>query len=499
MSYFFDNREVRKTMPVNNRFPLFIAAAIALVMVAGCGGGNSINFPPPQGGFTNANLNGPFAFSYTGSDAGGFLAVAGSFVADGAGHITSGTQDINSGAAVSTNVATSGTYLVRSDGRGTITLNSPAGNSTLDFVIVAGGHALVTRFDNRATGSGTIDQQTTSAFSNAALAGSFAFTLSGIDTNAAVPFAMGGVFTSDASGSLTAGVDDSNDNGLVVTNDPMTGSIPVASTGRGTATLNTSRGALTFVYYVVDANHLKIVGTNNLPALGGEAFRQTGPFSNASVSGPFAFTVAGADLLSLNPFAAGGVLTSDGAGNVTSGIEDFNDGGSVTTAVPLTGTYAVAANGRGTLTLNTAAGTFSLIIYPSSGGVLVLEIDNRFLTSGAALQQQTTPFAAGSFQGIYGMNFTGATGSSELDSIAEFTTDGVSKLNGIIDINNSGGITFGQSMSGTYVANASGRFALSLQTPLGAQSIIMYLVNGNRAVFIEVDGGLVAAGDIRHQ
>ena len=487
-------------VPAKKHFLLSLAAAITLITIAGCGGGNSVNFPPPQGGFTNANLNGSFAFSYTGSDAGGFLAVAGSFVADGAGHITSGTQDINSEAAVSPNVAVSGTYLVRADGRGTITLNSSAaGNSTLDFVIVAGGHALVTRFDNRATGSGTIDQQTTSAFSNAALAGPFAFTLSGIDTGG-VPLAVGGVFTSDASGNLTSGLDDSNDNGLVTTNDPMTGSIPMTSTGRGTATLNTSRGALSFAYYAVDANHLKIVGTNIFPALGGEAFRQTGPFNNASVSGPFAFTVAGADLLSLNPFVAGGVITSDGAGNVTSGIEDFNDAGSITTSVPLTGTYAMAANGRGTMTLNTAAGTFSLVIYPSSGGVLVLEIDNRFLTSGVALQQQTTPFTAASFQGNYGMNFDAAASSgSELDSIAEFTADGVSKLNGIIDINNSGGITFGQSMTGTFVANANGRNAMSLQTPLGTQNMIVYLANGNRALFIEVDGDLVAAGDIRHQ
>ena len=364
---------------------------------------------------------------------------------------------------------------------------------------MAGGHALVTRFDSRATGSGTIDQQTTSAFSNAALAGPFAFTLSGIDTGG-VPLAVGGVFTSDASGNLTSGLDDSNDNGLVTTNDPMTGSIPMTSTGRGTATLNTSRGALSFAYYAVDANHLKIVGTNIFPALGGEAFRQTGPFNNASVSGPFAFTVAGADLLSLNPFVAGGVITSDGAGNVTSGIEDFNDAGSITTSVPLTGTYAMAANGRGTMTLNTAAGIFSLVIYPSSGGVLVLEIDNSFLTSGVALQQQTTPFTAASFQGNYGMNFDAAASSgSELDSIAEFTADGVSKLNGIIDINNSGGITFGQSMTGTFVANANGRNAMSLQTPLGTQNMIVYLANGNRALFIEVDGDLVAAGDIRHQ
>jgi hypothetical protein len=133
-------------MPLNKRFHLFIVVVTALATIAGCGGGGKVTFPTPQGAFTNANLSGPFAFSYTGSDAGGFLAVAGSFVADGAGHITSGTQDINSGAGISTNVASSGTYLVRSDGRGTITLNSPAGNSTLDFVIVAGGHALVTPF-----------------------------------------------------------------------------------------------------------------------------------------------------------------------------------------------------------------------------------------------------------------------------------------------------------------------------------------------------------------
>jgi hypothetical protein len=485
-------------VPAKKHFLLSLATAITLMIVAGCGGGSKLTFPTPQGTFTNANLNGSFAFSYIGSDQGGFLAVAGSFVADGAGHITSGTQDINSGAGISTNVASSGTYLVRSDGRGTITLNSPAGNSTLDFVIVAGGHALVTRFDTRATGSGTIDQQTTSAFSNAALAGPFAFSLSGID-GGGLPLAIGGVFTSDASGNLTAGIDDSNDNGFVVTNNPITGSIPVASTGRGTATMNTSLGTLSFAYYVVDATHLKVVGINNVSILGGEAFRQTGPFSNASVSGPFAFTIAGADLLNGIPFAAGGVLTSDGAGNVTTGIEDFNDGGTISTAVPFTGTYTMASTGRGTLTLNTGAGVFTFAIYPSSGGVLALETDNRFLTTGTALQQQTAAFSAGSFTGIYGMNFTGASSGSELDSIAELTADGVSKLTGIIDINNSGGITFGQPLSGTFTPSANGRFPLSLQTPLGAQNIIVYLANGNRALFVEVDGGLVAAGDIRHQ
>src|SRR5580765_6321839 len=143
-------------MPASKSFLLVIATTITLVLMAGCGGGNHLSFPPPQGGFTNANLSGPFAFSYIGSDGGGFLAVAGSFQADGNGHITSGTQDINSGLGIFTNAAISGTYTVRADGRGSATLNSTAGNTTIDFVLVASGHALVTRFDSAASGSGTI-------------------------------------------------------------------------------------------------------------------------------------------------------------------------------------------------------------------------------------------------------------------------------------------------------------------------------------------------------
>jgi hypothetical protein len=486
-------------MAFHTRFPLFVAIVAFLVVFTGCGGGgHSLSFPPPQGSFTNASLSGPFAFSYTGSDGAGFLAVAGSFQSDGAGHITSGMQDINSGFGVFTNASITGTYTVRADGRGSVNLNSPAGNSVIDFVIVAGGHALITRFDANAAGSGTIDQQTTSAFSNTALAGTFAFSVSGID-GANNPLAVAGNFTSNAAGNITSGVNDSNDNGAVSTNNALTGAIPVNSNGRGAATVNTISGTLTFAFYVVDANHLKLVEVDNAPVLGGDAFRQTGPFSNASVSGPFAFTIAGADIISLGPFAAGGVLTSDGAGNITSGVEDFNDAGTVTSNVGLTGTYTIASNGRGTLTIATGAGTFNFVAYPSSGGVLVLETDLRFVTSGTGLQQ-STPFTAGAVSGIYGLNFTGVSSSGgELDSIAQFNADGASNISGIIDLNNNGGITFGQPLSGTFSAASNGRFPLTLQTPLGTQHMVMYMVSSTRALFVEMDSDIVAAGDIRHQ
>jgi hypothetical protein len=40
---------------------------------------------------------------------------------------------------------------------------------------------------------------------------------------------------------------------------------------------------------------------------------------------------------------------------------------------------------------------------------------------------------------------------------------------------------------------------MPLQTSLGTQNMVVYLVNANRALFIEIDGSLVAAGDIQHQ
>jgi hypothetical protein len=483
-------------MVVNQRFLLSVALTTVLFLLAGCGGGASVSFPPPQGGFTNASLTGPFAFSYTGSDGSGFITVAGSFQADGNGNITSGMQDLRNATSVATNAAITGTYLVRADGRGSANLNSPAGNSVISFVLVAGGHGLITRFDASATGSGTIDQQAPSAFTNTALAGAFAFNLFGIDA-VGNPLAVGGIFTSDTLGNIT-GIDDSNDIGNVITNDALNGTIPVAANGRGTATINTVRGTSTFAFYVIDSTHIKLVEVDSSSAVGGDAFRQTGPFSNASVSGPFAFTLAGADNLSLSPFATGGILNSDGAGNITSGAQDFNDGGTLATNVGLTGSYTMGANGRGTLTIVTTTGTFNFTIYPSSGGVLILETDVGFLTTGTALQQ-TPPFSASSFSGTYGMNFTGASTSGELDSTAQFTADGASKFNGIIDVNNGGGISFGQPLTGVFTVANTGRSTVTLQTSLGTQNMVFYSVSGTRALFIEMDTNLVAAGEIRHQ
>ena len=137
-------------------------------------------------------------------------AIVGSFTADGSGGIKGGTVDINDpefGQFPNTAVS-AGTYTVGVDGRGTTTLaNSSAfGPVTLDFVLEDSSHGLVTEFDSTASGSGTLDVQT----SGTSPAGTYAFSFSGYSSSSGNPFATVGNFAVGAGGSVT-GLEDFND------------------------------------------------------------------------------------------------------------------------------------------------------------------------------------------------------------------------------------------------------------------------------------------------
>lgn len=477
-------------------FSSLLLIVVFLGTLIGCGGSGPGGAKPINGPFSNASLNGAFAFSFTGVNQAGFLAVAGSFQANGSGAITSGTADINSGNGVFTNQSITGTYNVHNNGQGTATLIASAGTFNISFVLLSAQRALVIRIDNNSTASGSINLQNASAFSLSALAGTFALNLSGVNAIGNGQTAIsGGVFTVDTSGNLTSGVQDTNDNGAVSANvamTPATAAMSNPANGRGTLAISAGGSTRNFVYYVADANHIKLVEVDLSPALAGDAFRQTG----TAISGSLAFTIAG--MSTSGVFVAGGILNTDGAGNVLgSSTEDQNNAGTVTQNIGLTGTYSVAANGRGTLALN--GGSVNFAIYPSSAGIQVTGIDSNSVTSGAAFQQ-AGPFSNTTIQGNYGMNFTGVTGgANEIDSVAQFSADGGGNANGAVDFNNGGSLSTNLALTGTYSMNTNGRGTGTLKSTLATQNLIFYAVSSTRALFIDVDANLVAVGEVDHQ
>lgn len=362
-------------------------------------------------------------------------------------------------------------------------------------MIVSDTRTLVTRFEKLAGGTGAFDRVNPPDFSTAALAGTFAFSLNGLDAGGK-PLATVGAITTDASGNITSGVQDESDNGSILTSQAISaGSLQVTSNGRGTATITTSTGPLNFAFYVVDANHIKLVETDKSPVLSGDAFRQNGPFSNATLAGPFAFSASGKDAAH-GPYATGAVLATDGAGAITSGSEDVNDGGTPTTNIAITGTYSLDATGRGTATLtSTSAGTRDFVLYPTTNGILMLNVDNGLVASGTAFAQ-TRPFTNAVVVGPYAMNFAQFSSTGEADANAALNANNQGGMTGLTDINDLGSLSTATSMTAGFALDSTGHGPFQIGTGLGIQNMAIYAVDQTHCLFIGVDSDVVTVGDI---
>jgi hypothetical protein len=500
------------------RLFMALAAISGIFLAAGCGNGSSFT-PPNNQGFSNSSLSGTYVFSSQGVDANDYpVSIAGALVANGTGGITAGTIDVVdavfdiSPATPPSPVAqtiSGGTYSIGSDGRGLVNLvssNSTYGTYTLDIVLSSPSQGLVTEFDGKGTGSGTIDLQT-ALTGLSQLAGPYALTLAG-DDSSLDPVGTVGSFTLDTNGNITAGVQDFNDNGfpyLDLAINPVTAAVLGTGTGPGTITLNTSQfGSLTFDFYPVDATHLKFIETDYAEFLAGDVFTQTG----ASIpTGAMVFTMAGGDTAQAVPIVVGGLLTSTGGGNFT-GLEDLNNGGTISPSqLQFAGTPGASGTigGRVIVNLNGFDPATQWAIYPfsgpsgSSGGLLMLETDFSNLTQGVAFPQSATSFAAAG----YGLNLSGENTSGPVNDIAQFnTTTAVSpsiNMTGILDENSDAAPNQGLALSGAYAPDSpvDGRGLITVDVSnsvIGGLTLQYYLVDASTAVFIEMDTDQVSLG-----
>lgn len=220
--------------------------------------------------FDNASLNGPYAFTLTGTGAMQKLRLeAGSLTADGNGKI-SGVEDINTSSGVTSKVSLSGTYSITPDGRGTLTLTSGKSSRTFHFVLSANSSSAndnngkLIEFDTTLTAIGTLEKQDETTLDNASLANNtYIFRVGGTDSSQN-PISTVGSFTTDATGLIiSSGNEDVNDNGTINDGSMSTTGVPItagsigtvdSSTGRTTATLTTSTGASKFAFYVVSSS-----------------------------------------------------------------------------------------------------------------------------------------------------------------------------------------------------------------------------------------------------
>lgn len=527
---------------------------------------------------TTINVAQPYAIVlYPGNGSFGMVA---SVMLDGNGKVISGEADGSANGFYWTAPSVTGTYAVDATGHGNISLSlnhsSCCGTlqQTHGITATSNSHLVIAeedQFNGLTIGAiGSMDLQTAGpAFSGSQVSGGYSFTLSGYSGAQHENGSWGGIFTADGtavpgtSGNITGGVFDENvgNNGggtgynsevaSPAAGLPFTGTYTAPdSSGRGILTVSAtpdtpaSVGPTQYVYYLVTPEVLQLTSMTNVNNTGntGTAFGQGSLASaandtNGALTGGFVFGYFGFgdNNNGGDSSAAAGQFTSDGSGNITGGIMDFNveNGGApsptiVTTGIPLTlaGAISISGSPRGTLTTPSGQIYNVYLTDPNlnlldpnnptgGGGALLFEANNTSAVTpygnAIGLMIPQADAAAATLAGSYAVVLSnqsnlggccsfdgGFTGDLTVSTTTAGTFNGEGDFQGMGPANAT--LILGP-LTGTFAADASnpGRFTGTITTtpafPLGAvggttpgtENVDFFMANSAQGFVIETD------------
>jgi hypothetical protein len=224
-------------------------------------------------------------------------------------------------------------------------------------------------------------------------------------------------------------------------------------------------------------------------------------------NGQYSFLVRGYDVAG-SPMAMAGAFTVDGAGNISAGELDFNNGGGVTSVPSATGTYTTDAsfNGvvRGTLTFssytfpnstNNPVFKFTLSADATRGRIIELD-GSGYINSGTLLKQDSAALSAATIAGTYvfGLDSDAPVGGRTVETGQLVVASG-GAITGIVDQSKAGNAnpTYSATAidtSSTSVApDASGRGTMTVSVTGNSSTYAYYLVNANQLFLIQTDPG----------
>ena len=226
----------------------------------------------------------------------------------------------------------------------------------------------------------------------------------------------------------------------------------------------------------------------------------TGTFSNASLKGPYAYQISGTDLTTGASYRESGVLTADGNGNLTGGTDDFAESATGLSTNSTTGTYSVANDGTGGMSINFANGSLNFTLtMVSTTEFYMAEADTGAIGAGRAQAQTASALPAtpsGTFVFRLHTN-TASAGSSSLVGALTVASGTVSGSDDVIrasifDNNTGAPLT----LTGSFSAPAAiGRGLGSLSDSSGVtNNVIYYIVDASHLLLMENDSGIIGIG-----
>ncbi|MGD0306222.1 MAG: hypothetical protein ABSC71_15460 [Candidatus Acidiferrales bacterium] len=234
-------------------------------------------------------------------------------------------------------------------------------------------------------------------------------------------------------------------------------------------------------------------------------------YSDASLTGPFAFSYIGNNALGY--YAVAGSFVADGNGNITSGLSDANGFlGGPSGAVAFTGTYQVAPDGRGSAVITGGPGggtssSWAFVLTTNQHGYLT-RFNAQFTGTGGLDQQNLNDLTTSPsvMSGPYVFQFTGSDATfQQLAAAGRYTANGAGQIPNsatVVDYNDNGTVTANDNtLQGSYSFDVTqpntGRGTMTLtSTSIGTLHFAFYTVDNTHFRAVETDTTDYLAGDI---
>jgi hypothetical protein len=240
----------------------------------------------------------------------------------------------------------------------------------------------------------------------------------------------------------------------------------------------------------------------------------TGNFSNASFKGSYVYEIHGL-VADETPYREAGVITADGNGNITGGIDGFanpNTGGAVQSSASVTGTYTIANDGTGQILLGSTglgglAGVSQIslaVTLASTTQARLMEADSFASGAGTAeLQTATAISSAPSGTFVFRMHQeVDAQNSTSASQVGFFTIASGSVSSGSMDQNL---FSIGDSLltltGGTFSAPSTlgaGTGSFTDSSPF-TTTFFYYIVNSAKFVLLAGNTNAVGSGSAEMQ
>jgi trimeric autotransporter adhesin len=352
------------------------------------------------------------------------------------------------------------------------------------------------------------------ANNNAALKGNYAFTFTGIKGNGTVSSisAAVGMFTSDGAGNLTSGELDMNGvgTGATLTAQAFTGTYTIGADNRGVMTWNLPAGAVKFAIAMTangNARFIEFDASAGSGTIGSGTIEgaDTSAYTAASITGDYAFGVAGLDNVN-NRAAIIGRFTSNGTGTLAGAAGDLNAYGTPYSLTFSSANYTVSdtKSGRGTMnlafTFGGAPASLNFVFYiVNAGRLFAMERDTVTtatpLLNGTVVRQQTPAggFTNASLSGnmvIYltGLSNCGSGAVGVPKAVAGlFTAGSNGTLSLDFDENYCRAPRTVTGFSGTYSVASNGRTTIAL----AGYALVAYLANVDQAFLFVSDNNVL--------